>query len=169
MLASGSTSSLPARQHPIPLPPRIHKPSASLLSKQTASYQTRMSPCGYIMSDCLWLMDLLCLLSSCHHVSKHGITGLQNESFCRLCEMVTFVQTEKGVWSPLQLTWTWNNMANRQWLSSKTALSFCSSIQGFYRRADYSLTKMVLLSKHTLCSLSIQVDWTVVSSTNMTE
>lgn len=75
-------------------PTSTHKPCASLLSKQTLSYQTAMSPCGYILSDCLWHVDLLCLLSSCHHESEHGITGLQNESLSRLWEMVTFVQTD---------------------------------------------------------------------------
>ncbi len=63
MLASGSTSPLPARQHPVPLPPRLHKPCASLLCKQTLSYQSAMSPFEYILSDCLWRVDLLCLLS----------------------------------------------------------------------------------------------------------
>lgn len=130
------------QQDSIPYPSHIDSINpVHLSSVNKQSYQTQMSPCGYILSDCLWCVDLLCLISICHRVSEHGITGLQNESLCRLWKLVTFVQIEKGVWSPLQLACTWNNMTDRKWLSSKPSFSLCVSIQGFYRRADYSMTK----------------------------
>lgn len=93
-LASASTSPLPARQHPIPLPSRLPTPNPSLLSKQTQPYQTPMSPSGYILFyDRLWHVDLLNLSSSCHHESECSITGLQKESLSGIWETVTFLQT----------------------------------------------------------------------------
>lgn len=73
------------QQDSIPYPSHIDSTNpVHLSSVNKQSYQTQMSPCGYMLSDCFWCVDLLCLLSICHHVSEHGITGLQNESLFRL-------------------------------------------------------------------------------------
>lgn len=92
-LASASTSPLPARQHPVALPSRLHHPIHLSSVNKHSLIKLRWAPLGIsclMTASGMWI----CFAYYQAAIMDLSITGLQNESLSGICETVTFLQIE---------------------------------------------------------------------------